>query len=263
MKPQPPTPMPPPKQSVFYDEDLDDRDYANRLLPRQAYRGPGIRSNTMWIILACVAVFVLDLVLMYFGRGGWVKVGDVTLLMGPLQYWGHFSQYFAIERLQLWRFVTFQFLHGNLHHLLFNMLALYFFGPLVEYYLRPRQFLVFYLLCGVGGALFYLVLLMLGYRIGTATVPLVGASAGIFGVLIACALIAPHAMVYLFGLIPMRLVTLAYFFIIYAVLQVAFLGANAGGEAAHLGGAAMGVLLMRKTNWLERIAWTGKRAPPF
>jgi membrane associated rhomboid family serine protease len=159
--------------------------------------------------------------------------------------------------------VTFQFLHGSLHHLVFNMLALYFFGPLVEFYLRPRQFLVFYLLSGVGGALFYLVLLMLGYRIGTPTVPLVGASAGIFGVLVAAALIAPHAMVYVFGLIPMRLVTLAYFFIIYAVLQVIFLRANAGGEAAHLGGAAMGVLLMRKTNWLERIAWMGRRAPPF
>ena len=255
---------PPPKQSVFYDEDLDDRDYANRLLPRAAYRGPKFRSVTLWIILACVAVSVLDIVLWHtLGLEGFVWVGNARLLMGPFQYWGHFSQYFAIERLQLWRFVTFQFLHGNLHHLVFNMLALYFFGPLVEFYLRPRQFLVFYLLCGVGGALFYLVLLMLGYRIGTATVPLVGASAGIFGILVACALIAPHAMVYLFGLIPMRLVTLAYFFIIYAVLQVIFLGANAGGEAAHLGGAAMGVLLMRKTNWLERIAWAGRRAPPF
>ena len=257
------TQPPPTMQQVFYDEDLEDRDYANRPLPREAYRGPAVRSVTMWLIIINVGVFVLDLVLMMFGIGGWVMVGDVPLLMGPLQYWGHFSQYFAIEHLQVWRFLTFQFLHGNLHHLVFNMLALYFFGPLVEFYLRPRQFLAFYLLCGIGGALFYLVLLMLGYRIGTPTVPLVGASAGIFGMLVAAALIAPHAMVYLFGIIPMRLVTLAHFFIIYAVLQVLFGGVNAGGEAAHLGGAAAGVLLMRKTNWLERVAWMGKRAPPF
>jgi membrane associated rhomboid family serine protease len=256
------TQMPPPKHSVFYDEDLDDRDYANRLLPRAAYRGPRVRSVTMWLIIINVVVFFLDLVLLAIGFYGLILVGDRGLQMGILQYWGHFSQYFAIEKLQLWRFVTFQFLHGNLQHLVFNMLALYFFGPLVEAYLRRRQFFVYYLLCGVGGALFYLLLLLLGYRIGTPTVPLVGASAGIFGILVAAALIAPHAMVYLFGLVPMRLVTLAYFFIIFAVLQVLFLGANAGGEAAHLGGAAMGVLLMRKTNWLERIAWIGKRAPP-
>jgi membrane associated rhomboid family serine protease len=244
---------------------LDDRDYANRLLPRAAYRSPAVRSYTLWIIAACVAVFVLDFVLKWYFQIGYVMhvEGWEPMIMGPFEFWGHFSQYFAIERLQVWRFVTFQFLHGNLHHLVFNMLALYFFGPLVEAYLRGRQFLVYYLACGVGGAVFYLVLLMLGYRIGTATVPLVGASAGIFGILVAAALIAPHAMVYLFGIVPLRLVTLAYFFIIYAVLQVLFLGANAGGEAAHLGGAAAGVLLMRKTNWLEKIAWFGKRAPPF
>jgi membrane associated rhomboid family serine protease len=248
---------------AFYDEDLEDRDYANRLLPRSAYRSPAVRSYTLWIILACVGVFALDLVLLAIGFYGLIPVGDAALQMGILQFWGHFSQYFAIERLQVWRFVTFQFLHGNLQHLVFNMLALYFFGPLVEAYLRGRQFVAFYLLCGAGGAVFYLVLLMLGYRIGTPTVPLVGASAGIFGILVAAALIAPHAMVYVLGIFPLRLVTLAYFFIIFAVLQVLFLGENAGGEAAHLGGAAAGVLLMRKTQWLEKIAWAGRRAPPF
>lgn len=258
------TQPPPPKQSVYYDDDLEDRDYANRPLPREAYRSPALGSVTMWTIGINIAVFVVDLVLL---ASGFYKViyvgGNVGLSVGVLQYWGHFSRYLAIEDMQLWRFLTFQFLHGNLHHLAFNMLALYFFGPLVEFYLRPRQFLVYFLLCGVGGALFYLVLLMLGWQIGTSRVPLVGASAGIFGVLVAAALIAPNAMVYLFGIFPMQLVTLAYFFIIYAVLQVLFRGSNAGGEAAHLGGAAAGVLLMRHPEWLERIGWAGKRAPPF
>ena len=249
---------------AFYDEDLDDRDYRNRLLPRAAYRGPGMRSVTMWLIVACVGIYLLDwaiarvLHLQYL-----MEVDNVQLYMRPLTFWGHFSQFYAIEQLQLWRFVTFQFLHGNTPHLVFNMLALYFFGPLVESYLQSRQFLVYYLLCGIGGALFYLVLLMLGWRIGTSWVPMVGASAGIFGILVAAAIIAPHAMVFLFGIVPMQLVTLAYFFIIFAVLQVLFGGSNAGGEAAHLGGAAAGILLMRRPQWLERIGWLGKRAPPF
>ena len=245
------------------DFELDDRDYRNRPLPREAYRAPAVTSVTLWLIVANVAVFVVDRLILRMQIGYIMEVPGVRLIMGPLQFWGHFSKFYAIDDWQLWRFITFQFLHADFRHLVFNMLALFFFGPLVEAYLRPRQFLVYYLVCGVGGALFYLVLLMLGWRIGTDWVPLVGASAGIFGVLLASALIAPHALVFIFGIFPMRLVTMAYFFIIYAVLQVLFLGVNAGGEAAHLGGAAMGVLLMRRPHWLERIGWLGKREPPF
>jgi membrane associated rhomboid family serine protease len=246
-----------------HDYDLDDRDYRNRLLSREAYRGPGMRSVTLWLILINVTVYFLDLVLFRKFIGYQVDVSRVTFYMGPLQFWGHFSKFYAIDDWQFWRFITFQFLHGSVYHLAFNMLALYFFGPLVEAYFQPRQFLIYYLLCGVGGALFYLVLLLLGWQIGADWAPLIGASAGIFGVLLAAAIIAPHITVYILGLIPVPLLTMAYFFIIYAVLQVLLKGDNAGGEAAHLGGAAMGVLLMRRPQWLERVAWLGGRAPPF
>ena len=140
------------EQEIFLDEELEDRDYANRLLPRSAYRSPAVRSYTLWIIFLCVAVAVLDMLLWYVMER-WLRleaylwVGDVRLIMGPLQFWGHFSEYFAIDRLQIWRFVTFQFLHGNLHHLVFNMLALYFFGPLVEAYLRGAAVPAFITCC--------------------------------------------------------------------------------------------------------------------
>ena len=143
------------------------------------------------------------------------------------------------------------------------MIALYFFGPLVEAYLTPRMFLPFYLLCGIGGAGMYLLLLLMGWRIGNAFVPLVGASAGIFGVLIAAARIAPDSIALVFGIVPMRLRTLAYVFICYAIFTVLFRGSNAGGEAAHLGGAAVGYLLLEWPAGLERLAWWGRRAPPF
>jgi membrane associated rhomboid family serine protease len=244
---------------------VDDRDYTNRPLPRAAYRGPAWGSVTLWLIAINVVVYFADQVLLrVVGWGYLMNVPEArNVVFSPLSYWGHFSQWYAVHDLQVWRFVTFQFLHGSFDHLVFNMLALYFFGPLVEAYLGPRIFLAFYLLCGVGGAVSYLVLLMLGWRIGTPWVPLVGASAGIFGVLIASAMIAPNAMVYLFGIIPMRLSTLAQLFIAYAVLNVLFRATNAGGEAAHLGGAAVGYLLMRRPWMLERVAWMGRRAPPF
>ena len=69
-----------------------------------------------------------------------------------LQDWGHFSVDKAIFHLQLWRSITFEFLHSSLVHLLLNMLGLYFFGPIVESYLVRQRFLVFYLLCGIAGA---------------------------------------------------------------------------------------------------------------
>ena len=55
---------------------------------------------------------------------------------------------------ELWRIITYQFVHANFGHILFNMWALYFFGPAVENAMGPRRFLCFYLACGVAGALF-------------------------------------------------------------------------------------------------------------
>ena len=81
--------------------------------------------------------------------------------------------------------------------------------------------------------------------------------------LVAAARIAPDSIALVFGIIPMRLRTLAYLFICYAIFTVLFRGSNAGGEAAHLGGAAVGFLLMEWPEGLERLAWLGRRAPPF
>jgi membrane associated rhomboid family serine protease len=242
---------------------IADRDYMNRPMGRRAYRRPAMWSVTTWIIVINVAVYVVDTVLWRMGYGLYLALPGVQLQAPPLNMLGHFSELLAIGDLQIWRFVTFQFLHANIDHLLFNMLALYFFGPLVETYLTPRLFLPFYLLCGIGGAAMYLVLLVMGWRIGAAWVPLVGASAGIFGVLIAAARIAPDSEALLFGIIPLPLRNLAYLFIAYAIFTVLFRGTNAGGEAAHLGGAAVGYLLMEWPGVLERVAWFGRRAPPF
>ena len=246
---------------------LEDWDYLNRPLPRSAYRGPGMASVTLWLIAVNVAVYLLDHLLMRMGWGYVLTVRSggqtIELPFPPLEFWGHFSEWLAIGNLQLWRFIAFQFLHANVDHLIFIMIALFFFGPLVEAYLTPRMFLPFYLLCGIGGAMLYLLLLLMGWRIGAAWVPLVGASAGIFGVLIAAARIAPDAVALVMGVFPMRLRTLSYLFICYAIFTVLFRGSNAGGEAAHLGGAAVGYLLIEWTPLLERVAWFGRRAPPF
>jgi membrane associated rhomboid family serine protease len=124
------------------------------------------------------------------------------------------------------------------------MLALFFFGPMVESYLGARRFTVYYLICGISGAAAYVFLSMLHVLISGPWVPLVGASAGIFGVLIAAAEVAPDATILIYGIIPMRLRVGAWLFLAYAGYTVLTQGNNAGGEAAHIGGALVGYGLM-------------------
>ncbi|MEZ6192352.1 MAG: rhomboid family intramembrane serine protease [Phycisphaerales bacterium] len=81
---------------------------------------------------------------------------QIALNKQPIDAWGYFSAATAILGGQVWRFVTFQFLHASFGHILFNMLGLYFFGPMVESHLGSRRFLAFYLLCGVASAVAYI-----------------------------------------------------------------------------------------------------------
>ncbi|MGH7176401.1 MAG: rhomboid family intramembrane serine protease [Tepidisphaeraceae bacterium] len=206
---------------------------------------------TTWLIVINVAVYIVNSLI------GSIVVDEYgqRYLVHPLFDLGYFSVATALARFQIWRFLTFQFLHGGLTHLLFNMFSLYFFGPLIEAYLGRRRFLAFYLLCGIGGPILYVILWAIGILGSSEYVPLVGASAGIFGVLIAAAQVAPNATVLIYGAIPARLRTLAWILLAVAVFTVFSYGqsgrGNAGGEAAHLGGAAVGFLLIRKPQVLN------------
>ena len=215
-----------------------DRDYF-RSSPRGGFGAFAMWSITTWLIAINVAVFVID-----------------RLLEGSVSEWGYFSQAAAVSHLQLWRFVSFQFLHASPSHLLWNMLGLFFFGPIVEGHFGPRRYLAFYLSCGVAGALLYLVLGVLRLLDTDLTTPLVGASAGIVGVLIGAARFAPDMQVWLW-FFPMRLRVLAMIYLGWAVLVIISAGhdggMNAGGEAAHLGGGLWGLALVMNQHWLNFI----------
>jgi len=224
-----------------------DREYA-----RPAGQGGGFgqrpRSNqpwsvNTWLIAICVGVFILN-----------------GFMGNKLIEWLHFSTADGFLDIQFWRFFGFQFLHANLPHLLFNMIALYFFGPLVERYLGGKRYLAFYLLCGLFGAVLYMILNLGGVLAGKEVpgllfnnihAQLVGASAGVFGVLLAGAYLAPKVRVLVFFIIPMKLSTMAYLLVGIAVWTVLQSGDNAGGEAAHLGGAAAGWYFIRNPRHLS------------
>lgn len=214
-------------------------------------------SFNTWLIIINAAVFV-------------IQAFTPTTLGQYINDYGAFSSFHAIYKLEFWRVITFQFLHANVMHILFNMMGLYFFGPMVERSLGFKKYAAFYLVCGIFGALMYLLLNFLGTAsagLGMMNIPgllypsdgttmlsksqLVGASAGVFGIIIAGAYLAPKAEIQLlFPPIPMKLKTFAYGYVAIALISLLMKTDNAGGEAAHLGGALAGWFFIRRTHLL-------------
>ena len=178
------------------------------------------------------------------------QVGTISYQLMPLlNSWLYFStaKALVVEQpfvgwtgLEFWRIVGFQFVHADANHLIFNMLGL-FFGALM------------YLALNLGG--WALALLKLpaipGLLFNDPTTPLVGASAGIFGIMFAAARLAPNTQVLLFFVIPMKLRTLAILLLGWAIYTIVRAGNNAGGEAAHLGGAIAGWYFIGNTHHLH------------
>lgn len=141
-----------------------------------------------------------------------------------------------IKSLEIWRLVGYQFLHGGIGHIFFNMLGVFFLGPTLEQHWGSRRFLFFYLGCGIAGGLFYTFLVTVGFLEPGF---LVGASGSILGMLAACAILFPHFVVFiLFFPVPIRVAAIAG--TLLYILLIISKSNNAGGEAAHLGGMAAG-----------------------
>jgi len=218
--------------------------------PRHSGQGmlvhkPSWSVNT-WIIAINVAVHILA----------------VTILMPALYNFGSLTVQDGFQRLEVWRLITFQFLHdpNSIWHLGMNMFGLWIFGPMVEQYLGGKKYLAFYLVCGLAGGLLFSILTVLGTVSGanipgllsnSYSTPLIGASAGVFAVIVACAHIAPNQTVQLlFPPIPMKLKVFAYGYVALALVQLLGGSSNAGGEAAHMGGAIAGFYFIRNSHHL-------------
>ncbi|MDJ0813031.1 MAG: rhomboid family intramembrane serine protease [Woeseiaceae bacterium] len=141
-----------------------------------------------------------------------------------------------------WQLVTYGFLHGNLMHIAFNMFALWMFGRELELIMGARRFLTYFLTCVIGAGIIQLI--VAGTQGGLY--PTVGASGGVFGILLAFGMAFPNRMIMLiFPPIPMKA---KYFVIVFGLIEL-YLGisGNAPGIAnfAHLGGMLFGFLLLR------------------
>jgi membrane associated rhomboid family serine protease len=142
-----------------------------------------------------------------------------------------------------WTFLSYMFVHAGLLHLLGNMFMLFVFGTAVESRMGSRAFILYYLLCGVGGAVFSLAL-SLSSIMGVG--PMVGASGAVLGVALAFAMYWPDAELIVFPLpVPIRARTLVALLVGMDVF-FAFLAPNDGiAHLAHVGGVLFGYLYFR------------------
>lgn len=186
---------------------------------------PGIK----WLLIANVAAFGLG------------------QLVGPqfFELFGLIPRSVLVDR-WIWQPFTYQFLHGNFMHLLFNLFALWMFGMPVEAQWGSKDFLKYYLLCGLGAALAQLI-------VGPfSRVPVIGASGPVYGLLVAFAMLYPDSVVYLYFMVP---IAAAHMAILYGVI-VFFSGISGSSPGvahfAHLGGMLTGYVYLRWW-WLFKI----------
>jgi membrane associated rhomboid family serine protease len=142
-----------------------------------------------------------------------------------------------------WQVITYSFLHGSLFHIFFNMLALYMFGSDIERVFGRRRYLLYYFACVLVAAGAQLAVSALG---SGPAYPTVGASGGVFGLLLAYGMYFPRRTVMLiFPPIPMP----AWLFVIvYGLIELYFgvTGTQAGvAHFAHLGGMLGGWLMIQ------------------
>lgn len=187
-----------------------------------SFGGGDLTPAVKFLLIANVAVFVAQLLI-----PDWV-----VMLFGlvPELVW---------DKLYIWQLFTYQFFHGGLLHLLFNMLALWMFGVTLEHRWGSEFFLKYYFVSVVGGAI--LNTLLLPGQIA----PSIGASAGIYGLLMAFALIYPNQIIYFYFLFPMKMKHFVWIIGGIALYSAISSGQSGIAHLAHLGGMAFGYLYLR------------------
>ena len=202
-----------------------------------SYATPGMGNPlgltlTPWVkrlLIANVAVFLLTWVLAFVRPGG-------------------FAEYLAFRPVEAlarpWTILTYMFVHGGLFHLLFNMLGLVFFGPRLEERWGSKEFLKFYLICGLGGALLSC---LFPYQ------AIIGASAAVYGILLGFAFFWPDSPIYIWGILPIRAKWLVAILVAISVLSTVSGGASGVAHLAHLGGLGAAFLYL-KSPWAPS-AW--------
>lgn len=143
-----------------------------------------------------------------------------------------------------WTLLSYMFVHAGFWHLFFNLLMLFFFGPPLEERWGSREFIKFYLLCGLGAAALAFVFAYNG--------AVVGASGAIYGVMVAFAILYPDSPIYIWGVFPVPAKWLVAALVFFAFMMSVGGGGDGIAHFAHLGGAVTAFLYLKLS---DRVAW--------
>src|SRR3990170_5659997 len=191
---------------------------------------PSITPLNKALILINVVVFGLQYLL-----GG--------LVDAYFAFWPPQAAQFGYPEFHVWQLLTYGFLHGGWTHLFFNMFALYMFGSDIERLFGSKRYLVYYLLCVIGAALMHLIVVTAADRPPS---PMVGASGGVFGLLLAFGMAFPKRMLMLiFPPIPMPAWLFVTLYGIFELVMGVTQSSSGVAHFAHLGGMATGFVMIR------------------
>jgi membrane associated rhomboid family serine protease len=203
---------------------------------RQSTFGGALPAGVKWILIINVLAFILRELL----RGSYSRDIDLLSLI----------PYTVIHSFTVYQLVTYLFLHVDIWHLAFNMLALWMFGTPLERDWGTRYWLKYYFICGIGAGLFDVALTAATGHWNSATV---GASGAIYGLLLAYGVCYPDNTVLMGFLFPVKA---KYMVIIYAAVELYLsMHVNTGvSNIAHLGGLVVGFVYL-KVRW-PRVKWS-------
>lgn len=209
---------------------VEDRDYM-----RQPEFGGGWRfkfSLTFGLILLHLLVFVVLELFRGYAPATFLKIYQYGALSNDgLAHW------------RVWQFITFQFLHVGHSHFLGNMLGIYFFGRAVEDFFGGKKMLLMYLACGIFGGVLQTALGLIVPTVFSS--PVVGASAGVFGLLAMFAAHKPDGEILIFFVFPAKAKHIAWLGAAVALFYTIVPADPGMAHAAHLGGMIMGWALVR------------------
>ena len=194
--------------------------------PQISFGGPLTRAVKI-LIISCVAVFLYQFISRVItGRS------EINLIFGliPVLVWRKFF---------IWQLFTYAFLHGGIFHLIFNMFALWMFGCELERHWGTRVFVKYVLVTGIGAGISTVIVFP------NLSIPTIGASGLVYGILLAYGLFFPNRIIYLYLLFPIKA---KYFVLIFGAIELyaSWSGSSDNiAHIAHVGGMLFGFVYIR------------------
>jgi membrane associated rhomboid family serine protease len=202
--------------------------------------GGGLTPAVKYLLIANVACFFLQHLFQHLG---------ITFLDKSVVMWFALVPDWVIHKFAVWQLVTYAFLHGDVWHILFNMLMLWVFGVELERFWGTKEFTRYYFICAIGAGLVHLLVSV--FITEKETVSVIGASGAVFGLLTAFGVLFPNRIItfLVFLIFPVNIKAKYLVMISGLIVLFSSLFSTGGNIAhfAHLGGMLVGFLYLKNT----------------